>query len=236
MRGRILTLIVACVAIGAGIYLISRDDAALMGDLAPDNDSSPVSQPADIPPDTLPGTVVEAPPKAPPNPLARLPSGISPPPPTSPAGRPEMAHATPTPNVAFPPPAASLAVAPAIGSSPVVAPAISVPPPGKGKASKVSSEEVAADVDKINLSLRDYRTVMGENPVGTNAEITKALNGGNPKQARLLPEGTSVNGNGELVDRWGKPYFFHQMSKTHMEIRSAGPDGQMWTDDDTVSN
>ena len=90
------------------------------------------------------------------------------------------------------------------------------------------------DVDKITLSLRDFRTLMGENPVGTNKEITEALNGGNPKQARLLPERQAVNGNGELVDRWGTPYFFHQLAKDRMEIHSAGPDKKMWTEDDTV--
>lgn len=86
------------------------------------------------------------------------------------------------------------------------------------------------------MSLRDYRTVMGENPVGTNAEIAAALNGGNTKKARLLPEGQSMNGNGELVDRWGRPYFFHQLSRTNIEIRSAGPDGVMWTDDDVIAH
>ena len=91
------------------------------------------------------------------------------------------------------------------------------------------------DLDKVSLMFRDYRTRMGENPTGTNAEIMKAVMGGNPVQARLgPPEGQQLNGDGELVDRWGTPYFFHQMSKTDMEIRSAGPDRKMWTADDVV--
>jgi hypothetical protein len=117
--------------------------------------------------------------------------------------------------------------------SPVVSTAPSV---ARNNGPAVSPEEVAIDVDKVTLSLRDYRTILGENPVGTNAEITKALNGGNAKQARLLHEGLTRNRDGELVDRWGTPYFFHQLSKDHMEIRSAGQDRRMWTDDDTVSN
>jgi hypothetical protein len=36
-----------------------------------------------------------------------------------------------------------------------------------------------------------------------------------------------------MCDRWGTPYFFHQVSKTEMEIRSAGPDRRMWTGDDS---
>ena len=64
--------------------------------------------------------------------------------------------------------------------------------------------------------------------MGTNAEIMKAIMGGNPKGAQLgPPEGQTLNGNGELIDRWGTPYFFHQLSKDLMEIRSAGPDRRM---------
>lgn len=111
---------------------------------------------------------------------------------------------------------------------------VTPPPAVPDSQTGLGAEEAAIDVDKITLSLRDFRTAMGENPVGTNAEIAKALNGGNPKQARLLPDGQAVNGEGELVDRWGTPYFFHQLSKDHMDIRSAGPDKKMYTADDIV--
>lgn len=90
-------------------------------------------------------------------------------------------------------------------------------------------------IDQVNLMIRDYRTMAGENPVGTNAEIMAAVMGDNPKNAKLgPPEGAQLNEKGELIDRWGTPYFFHQLSKTHMEIRSAGPDKVMWTADDPV--
>jgi hypothetical protein len=104
----------------------------------------------------------------------------------------------------------------------------------------VDPEEIAratVELDKVGLMLRDYRTLMGENPSGTNAEIMKTVMGGNPKKAQLgPPEGQVVNGNGDLVDRWGTPYFFHQLSSTNMEIRSAGPDRILWTDDDLIRN
>jgi len=97
--------------------------------------------------------------------------------------------------------------------------------------------EVAADFDKISLMLRNYRSLTGENPVGTNAEIMKAIMGGNPKGAQLgPPEGQHLNENGELIDRWGTPYFFHQLSKDLMEIHSAGPDRRMGNEDDIVSD
>lgn len=81
---------------------------------------------------------------------------------------------------------------------------------------------------------RDYRTLMGQNPVGTNAEIMHQINGGNPKGATLMHEGQQLNGTGELVDQWGTPYFFHQMSAIHMDITSAGPDRKLGTADDVT--
>ncbi|HEY0368673.1 MAG TPA: hypothetical protein VGC85_03670 [Chthoniobacterales bacterium] len=95
--------------------------------------------------------------------------------------------------------------------------------------------EAMIDVDKVNLMIRDYRSVFGENPVGTNADIMAEIMGRNAKQAKLgPPEGMQLNERGELIDRWGTPYFFHQISRDHMEIHSAGPDRIMWTDDDVV--
>jgi hypothetical protein len=92
---------------------------------------------------------------------------------------------------------------------------------------------VENDLEHVRMMVREYRDVVGENPVGTNAEIVKAVMGDNLKQAKIgLPEGQGINGKGELVDRWGTAYFFHQVSKTEMEIRSAGPDRVMWTADD----
>ena len=78
--------------------------------------------------------------------------------------------------------------------------------------------------------------MFGGNPVGTNPEITRALNGGNAKQVQFVhPEdGLRINEQGEMVDPWGTPFFFHQLSGKVMEIHSAGPDRKMWTADDLV--
>jgi hypothetical protein len=101
----------------------------------------------------------------------------------------------------------------------------------------VDNPEVAADFEEVALMLRNYRALTGENPVGTNAEIVKALNGDNPKGAHLgPPDGEGLNENGELIDRWGTPYFFHALTKDLMEIHSAGPDRRMWNEDDLVSD
>ena len=89
----------------------------------------------------------------------------------------------------------------------------------------------------MRSTIREYGLRFGGDPVGTNREITSALNGQNPKQVNFIrPEaGLRINDNGELVDPWGTPYFFHQLSAMQMEVRSAGPDKIMWTDDDLVA-
>ncbi len=72
-------------------------------------------------------------------------------------------------------------------------------------------------------------------PVGDNAEITAALAGDNSRGYAPLPsDHPAINPRGELVDRWGTAFFFHQLSGDLMEIRSAGPDRRMHTGDDLV--
>jgi hypothetical protein len=71
------------------------------------------------------------------------------------------------------------------------------------------------------------------NPVGENAEITAALAGANRLEFALIPRNhPAINTVGELCDRWGTPFRFHQLSGQYMEIRSAGPDRKFGTDDD----
>ena len=41
--------------------------------------------------------------------------------------------------------------------------------------------------------LRDYRAALGENPVGTNSEITKALLGANARKARFVASEAKLN-------------------------------------------
>ena len=71
------------------------------------------------------------------------------------------------------------------------------------------------------------------NPVGENDEITAALAGDNRLHfAFIAPTNRAINSQGQLCDRWGTPFRFHQVSGTDMEIRSAGPDRKFGTADD----
>lgn len=103
----------------------------------------------------------------------------------------------------------------------------------EGPPAEISPQTV---LENTRRAIVNYGSTFGGNPVGTNPEITAALNGQNPKQIKFIdPDaGLRVNGKGELVDSWGTPFFFHQLSATDMEVRSAGPDKAMWTADDLV--
>lgn len=104
-----------------------------------------------------------------------------------------------------------------------------------GAPQKIDHATAMIELQKVHTMITSYHTLMGQNPVGTNAEIIKAIMGGNPHQATLgPPPGQTLNAKGELLDPWGTPYFFHQLSADDMEIHSAGPDRVMWTADDLV--
>lgn len=96
--------------------------------------------------------------------------------------------------------------------------------------------DIHADLRLLNDLFMHYRSAVREqNPVGENAEITAALTGRNRLGFAFVPKGhPAINARGELCDRWGTPFFFHALSGEQMEIRSAGPDRKLWTDDDEV--
>ncbi len=73
------------------------------------------------------------------------------------------------------------------------------------------------------------------NPVGENHEIMAELMGRNRLRLEFIPEDhPALNDRGELCDRWGTPFMFHQISGTQMEIRSSGLDRKRYTDDDVI--
>jgi len=91
-------------------------------------------------------------------------------------------------------------------------------------------------LQNVRRAIHQYGEMFGGNPVGTNPEITSQLRGDNPKHINFLSAqaGLRINADGQLVDAWGTPYFFHQISGAETEIHSAGPDRIMWTSDDLV--
>jgi hypothetical protein len=96
--------------------------------------------------------------------------------------------------------------------------------------------DIRADLRVVAGIVDTFRTNFPRdgNPVGSNADITAALTGNNRLQLALIPPDHPAIKAGQLCDRWGTPFFFHAESAVKMEIRSAGPDKKMWTDDDVT--
>ena len=74
-------------------------------------------------------------------------------------------------------------------------------------------------------------------PIGNDSDLARVLIGNNPMKLVVLPPNHSALGaDGRLRDRFGTPYFIHPRGHLAFEIRSAGPDRKMFTDDDLVEN
>lgn len=86
-------------------------------------------------------------------------------------------------------------------------------------------------LERYRMFVKDHATA----PAGSNAELVRRLQGRNRANLAFIPAThPALNESGELIDRWGTPYFFHALSSTRTEIRSAGPDRRLWTDDDLL--
>lgn len=72
-------------------------------------------------------------------------------------------------------------------------------------------------------------------PLGDNQDIATALRGGNKYgDVWLATNDPLFNAEGLLVDPWGTPYHFHPRAADAIDVRSAGPDRVLFTDDDLV--
>ena len=74
-------------------------------------------------------------------------------------------------------------------------------------------------------------------PLSANEDWADFLRGKNSGHERFLPDNhIALNTNGQLIDRWGTPLFFHALGGGRYDVRSAGPDRKLWTDDDIHRN
>jgi len=155
-------------------------------------------------------------------------------PPAATALAPGVRTSAPVP--AFAPGSPASQTAPA----PLAAPAPAAEPMPEGESGV--ADDLGASGGTIQRDLTILEEVFGMwltnfprtgNPVGENAEITAALTGDNPVKFAFIPRRhRAINTDGELCDRWGTPFRFHQISGRQMEIRSAGPDRKFGTTDD----
>lgn len=88
------------------------------------------------------------------------------------------------------------------------------------------------DVENLFVGLQKYKEVVGAYPLGSNAEIAKALKGNNNKNVIILVgRKNELNEKGEIVDPWGVPLRIY-FADSGVLIRSAGPNRRF--DDSTV--
>jgi len=94
------------------------------------------------------------------------------------------------------------------------------------------------DLNKVFGAMEAYKSLVRLNPrvyppATTNAIFTRSLTGYNKEGMIFVDEGSKfINELGELIDRWGNPLELHFVSSTSIGIRSAGEDGQLYTEDD----
>lgn len=95
---------------------------------------------------------------------------------------------------------------------------------------------VQADLTAMAEVLGNFALLVKGNdplPLGANEELVAALRGKNAVGLEFVSgESAALNEKGQLVDRWGTPLFFHARARDEVDIRSAGPDREMWTGDD----
>ena len=83
-----------------------------------------------------------------------------------------------------------------------------------------------------------YRRASGTFPTAEdNPALMHQLTRPDPRGHQLFPAThPRLNPEGALVDAWGTPFFFHHLSSMDLEIRSAGPDREFYTEDDLVAS
>jgi hypothetical protein len=98
-----------------------------------------------------------------------------------------------------------------------------------------SAARFQEQAESLILGLQQYKEFMGTFPTGSNAEITRAINGQGDKRVLILVgRKGEVSPKGEIVDPWGTPI---QIFYSHdgVMIRSAGPN-KVFEDSKTSSD
>lgn len=112
-------------------------------------------------------------------------------------------------------------------------------PSGHPDAAAFGSPAIPPEREAVLLHgfLEAYRREFGSFPAGNeNAHFLNALAGTNPAGLVIFPHNhPRVSNDGELLDSWGKPFHFHPVSRDHLEVRSGGPDGILFTADDLTA-
>ena len=130
---------------------------------------------------------------------------------------------------------------PPISASPAPTPALQMNRPSAQLASELGTgDDAQHDVIILHQIVTMYIRSLGNRqglPIGGDRDLARVLAGHNPMHQYFLPpDHPSLSTPKHIVDRWGTPYFIHPWGHNTFEIRSAGPDRKMFTDDDLIAN
>jgi hypothetical protein len=134
-----------------------------------------------------------------------------------------------------PPPVSNAAPPPAAPE--LLAPRAATPENPSESWERLLARDGSADEDRDALAdlITHYLQALPDSrrpPLGANDEITRALTDRDSLGNAALPADHPGIMDRQLVDRWGTPWHFHQQSADHIEVRSAGPDRRLFTQDD----
>jgi hypothetical protein len=159
----------------------------------------------------------------------------------SPSGKPAVSESNPPETEVSP---RSTVVAPKPRIDAERAAVDSLPPPPEGDARSHLADELNApnrtgmqDVSVVMNLFTQYRKRFHGYPVGEdNATFVNALSGNNPGRLAFIGrDHPAIDAQGQLLDRWAVPYFFHLLGRDALEVRSAGPDKELYTPDDIIA-
>jgi len=125
-------------------------------------------------------------------------------------------------------------------SSPSVPPPSTHSAPGDRLLGDYGKPELPAKNDLVlmaraisNFLLIDKQAV--DRPLSANEEWSAALRGKRPGTEPWFSETSpALDSQQRLIDRWQTPLFFHALGNHQWEIRSAGRDRKLWTEDDLL--
>lgn len=93
-------------------------------------------------------------------------------------------------------------------------------------------------IRRVYELVRSYTMAMKSRdrvPLADNADFVRVLTGGNILGVVFLPpDHPSISRQGELLDPWQSPYFFHALAADSWEVVSAGPDRICFNEDDLI--
>lgn len=113
-----------------------------------------------------------------------------------------------------------------------------VPPETAPPVDADPTPDAREDLRRVHTALHNFLTLVKDPhrpPLGDNRDITRALTGGNPFGEVYLSTNDPAFRDGQWLDRWGTPYWFHPRAPDAIDVRSAGPDRVLFTSDDLVA-